>query len=61
MRTGMGHEAEKLLEALARPFAESVPELEELSARHEVEADVEAVEEYQIIMTEAWRRVIERA
>ena len=57
----MGLEAEKVLEALARPFAERVRELEELSARHEVEADAEGVEEYQTIMTEAWRRVIERA
>jgi hypothetical protein len=57
----MGLEAEKVLEALARPFAESVRDLEELSARHEVEADAEGVEEYQTIMTEAWRRVIERA
>ena len=40
----MGLEAKDLVETLARPFAESVPELEELSARHEVEADVEAVE-----------------
>jgi hypothetical protein len=57
----MGLEAEKLLEALARPFAERVRELEELSARHEVEADVEGVEECLAIMTAAWRRVIERA
>ena len=54
----MGLQAEKLLEALARPFAESVRELEELGARHEVEADVEGVEEYLVMMTEAWRRVI---
>jgi hypothetical protein len=57
----MGLEAEKLLEALARPFAESVRDLEELSARHEVEADVEGVEEYQALMTEAWRRELESA
>jgi hypothetical protein len=57
----MGLEAEKVLAALARPFAERVWDLEELSARQEVEPSVEAVEEYQIIMTEAWRRVIERA
>ena len=37
----MGLEAEKLLEALARPFAERVRDLEELSTRHEVETDVE--------------------
>jgi hypothetical protein len=37
--------AEKLLEALARPFAERVRDLEELSARHEVEADAEGVGE----------------
>jgi hypothetical protein len=57
----MGLEAEKLLEALARPFAEGVRELGELSARHEVEADVEGVEEYLAIMTEAWRRALESA
>jgi hypothetical protein len=57
----MGLEAEKLLEALARPFAEEVRELEELSARHEVEADAEGVEEYLAIMTEAWRRELESA
>ena len=57
----MGLEAEKVLEAVARPFAERARELGELSARQEVEPSVEAVEEYQIFMTEAWRRVIERA
>jgi hypothetical protein len=57
----MGLEAEKLLEALARPFAEEVRELEELSARHEVEAGAEGVEEYLAIMTEAWRRELESA
>ena len=57
----MGLEAEKLLEALARPFAEGVRDLEELSARHEVEADVEGVEEYLVMMTEAWRRELESA
>jgi hypothetical protein len=57
----MGPEAEKLLEALARPFAERVPELEELSTRYEVEADVEGVEEYLAIMTEAWRRELQSA
>ena len=36
-------------------------ELEELSTRHEVEADVEDVEEYLAMMTEAWRREVERA
>src|SRR5215210_8708549 len=55
----MGLEAEKLLEALARPFAERVRDLEELSARHEVEADAQDVEECLAIMTEAWRRVLE--
>ena len=55
----MGLEAEKLLEALARPYAERVQDLEELSARHEVEADAKGVEEYQVIMTEAWRRGLE--
>jgi hypothetical protein len=58
----MGLEAEKLLEALASPFAKRVRELEELSARHEVEGDVEGVEEYlAIMMTEAWRRVLRSA
>ena len=55
----MGLEAEKLLEALARPFAEGVRDLEELSARHE--AGAEDVEEYLAIMTEAWHRVSESA
>jgi hypothetical protein len=54
----MGLEAEDLVEALASPFAEGVRDLEELRARHEVEADAEGVEEYLAIMTEAWRRVI---
>ena len=49
----MGLQAEELLEALARPFAERVRDLGELSARQEVEPSVESVEEYQIIMTEA--------
>ena len=53
---GLG--AEELAVAFARPFAEGVRDLEELSARHEVEADAEGVEEYQAITTEAWRRVI---
>src|SRR5215211_4978575 len=57
----MGLEAEKLLEALARPFAEGVRELEELGARHEVEPEVEGVEEYQAIMTEIWCRRLESA
>jgi hypothetical protein len=57
----MGLEAEKLLEALARPFAERVRDLEELSARHDVEPDVEGVEEYLVVMTEAWRREVESA
>jgi hypothetical protein len=35
----MGLEAEKLVEALAIPFAERVRGLEELGARHEVEPD----------------------
>jgi hypothetical protein len=56
----LGLEAEKLVEALARPFAERVQDLEELSARHEIEAE-EGVEEYSAIMTEAWRRAIEAA
>src|SRR5215207_7228914 len=57
----MGLEAEKLLEALARPFAERVRDLEELGARYEVEPLVEGVEEYLVMMTEAWRREVERA
>jgi hypothetical protein len=57
----IGLEAQKLVEALARPFAERVRDLEELSARHEVEADVEGVEEYLVLMTEAWRRELESA
>ena len=36
-------------------------DLEELIVRHEVEADVEGVEEYLAIMTEAWRRQLESA
>jgi hypothetical protein len=54
----IGLEAEKLLEALVRPFAERLRDLGELSARHEVEADADGVEEYLATMTEAWRRVI---
>jgi len=57
----MGLEAENLLKALARPFAERVRELEELSTRHEVEADVQGVEEYLTMMTEAWRRELQSA
>jgi hypothetical protein len=56
-----GVEAEKLLEAVGRPFAERVRDLEGLSARHEVEADVESVEEYLVMMTKAWRRDLESA
>src|SRR5215203_6388844 len=57
----MGLEAKDLVEALARPFAEGVRELEELSARHDVEADAEGAEEYLAIMTEAWRRILQSA
>jgi hypothetical protein len=57
----MGLEAKDLVVALATPFAEGVRNLEELSARHEVEADAEAVEEYQAIMREAWCRGLESA
>jgi hypothetical protein len=57
----MGLEAEKLLEALTGTLADGVRELEHLSARHEVEADMEGVEEYLAIMTEAWHRVLESA
>src|SRR5215211_206807 len=52
----MGLEAKDLVVALARPLAESVRDLEELSARHKVEADVEGAEEYLVMMTEAWYR-----
>jgi hypothetical protein len=38
-----------------------VRDLEKLITRHEVEADAEDVEEYQAIMTEAWRRELESA
>src|SRR5215211_8675584 len=54
-------EAEKLLEAVARPFAEGMRELEEMSLRHEVEVDAEGAEEYLAIMTEVWRRRLESA
>jgi hypothetical protein len=58
----MGLEAEKLLEAFARPFAGGVVrDLDDLSACHEVEADEEGVEEYMVIMTEAWHRGLESA
>ena len=57
----MGLEAEKLLEALAIPFAERVRDLEELSARHEVEPDEGGVKDYLAIMTEAWRCGLESA
>jgi hypothetical protein len=57
----MGLEAEKLLEALAIPFAERVRDLEELGARHEVEPDAEGVEEYLAIMTDAWHLGLESA
>jgi hypothetical protein len=57
----MGLEAEKVLEAVARPFAERVRDLKELSTRHEVEADAQDVEEYLALMTEAWRRALKSA
>src|SRR5215207_640760 len=57
----MGLQAENLLKALARPFTERVRDLEELSSRHEVEADAQDVEEYVAIMTEAWRHELETA
>jgi hypothetical protein len=57
----MGLEAKDLLEAVARPFAERVRDLEELSARHEVEAEAEGAEEYLVLMTEAWRGQLESA
>src|SRR5215212_4174591 len=57
----MGLEAKDLVEALARPFAERVQDLEELIVRHEVESDVEGVEEYLALMTEAWHRQLESA
>ena len=52
----MGLEAKDLVEALARPFAEEVRDLEDLSTRHKVEADAQDVDEYLDLMTEAWRR-----
>jgi hypothetical protein len=54
-----GLEAEKLLEALTGPLAERVRDPEELSTRHEVEADSQGMKEYLVIMTEAWRRELE--
>ena len=57
----MGLEAKDLVGALTRPFAEGARDLEELSARHEMEADLEGVEEYLVMMTEAWRRELESA
>jgi hypothetical protein len=57
----MGLEAEKLLEALGRPFAEGVRDLGELSVRHEVEAEAKGAEEYLAIMKEKWRRGLESA
>ena len=57
----MGLKAEELLEALAGPLAERLRDLEELSARHEVEPEAEGVEEYLAIMTEAWHRGLESA
>ena len=57
----MGLEAKDLVVALARPFAEGARDLKELSGRHEVEADVEGVEEYLAMMTEAWRRELQSA
>jgi len=47
------------LEALAKPFAERVQELEELSTRYE--ADAEGAEEYLALMTEAWRCALKSA
>jgi hypothetical protein len=57
----IGLEAKDLVEALASPFAEGVRELEELSARLEVEAEAEGAEEYLALMREAWRRELESA
>jgi hypothetical protein len=57
----MGLEAEKVLEALTGPSAERVRDLEEPSARHEVEPDAQDVEEYLAIVTEVWRRELESA
>ena len=57
----MGLEAEKLLEALEAPFAERVRELQELSARHEVEPEAEGVQEYLALMTKAWLRGLRSA
>ena len=49
------------MKVLARPFAEEVRDLEELSTRHEVEADAQDVDEYLALMTEAWRRALKSA
>ena len=57
----MGLKAVMLLEALARPLAETVRDLEKLSTRHDVETDVEGVQEYLAMMTEAWRRELQSA
>jgi hypothetical protein len=56
---GLG--AEELAVAFGRPFAEGVRDLEELSARHEVEPDEGGVEDYLAIMTEAWHHGLESA
>jgi hypothetical protein len=47
------------MKVLARPFAERVRELEELSASQE--ADAEGAEEYLALMTKAWRRALKSA
>jgi hypothetical protein len=49
------------VDPLARSNALRVRDLEELSARHEVEAGAEDVEEHLAIMTEVWHRVPESA
>ena len=61
MRTGDGARGREGPGGAREPFAERVRDLEELRARHEVEADVEGVEEYLVMMTEAWRRELESA
>jgi hypothetical protein len=56
----MGLEADKVLAALAPPFAERARGFEELAKRLEVEPNAQSVEEYRAIMVEAWRKVLEK-